>query len=182
MATAAKPISAEEFWQMQNGQRCELIDGEVVYMAPAGGEHGGVTINLTGPVWVHVTDNDLGRLVAAETGFILRRNPDRVRAADLAFICKDRVPEGGLPKKFIPFAPDLATETVSPSDTMEEVEEKVLDWFKAGTRLVWVLIPKTRTVRVYRSPTDLTILTDQDELDGGDVLPGFRLPVARIFS
>ena len=87
-----------------------------------------------------------------------------------------------MPKKFIPFAPDLATETVSPSDTMEEVEEKVLDWFKAGTRLVWVLIPKTRTVRVYRSPTDLTILTDQDELDGGDVLPGFRLPVARIFS
>ena len=120
---------------------------------------------------------DLGKIVAAETGFVLVRDPDTVRGSDIAFIHKDRIPAAGLPKKFIPFAPDVAVEVVSPNDTMDEVEEKVAEWLAAGTKLVWVVLPKRRVIKVYRSSTDVTILTDKDELDGGEVMPGFRLPL-----
>ena len=151
-------------------------------MPPAGGEHGDVTMNLSAPMWTHAKTQQLGKVLAAETGFILVRDPDTVRGADIAFVHKDRIPAGGIPRKFVPFAPDVAVEVVSPSDRMEAVEEKVGEWLAAGTKLVWVVLPRQRQIKVYRSPTDVTILTDKDELDGGAVMPGFRLPVAQVFQ
>jgi Uma2 family endonuclease len=183
MDQMTKLVTADDLWQMPgNGRYYELVKGELHPMPPSGGEHGEVTINLTGPMWTHATVQDLGRLVAAETGFVLARDPDTVRGSDIAFIRKDRIPAGGLPKKFIPFAPDVAVEVVSPTDRMEDVEEKVAEWLAAGTTLVWVVVPKRRIIKVYRTLTNVKILTDKDELDGEDVMPGFRLPVARVFG
>lgn len=178
-----KLMTAEELWQLaKNGMRHELVRGELRTMPPAGGEHGVTTIHLTGPLWAHITPLDLGELVAAETGFIIFRDPDVVRAADIAFVSKARIPATGIPKGYWPGTPDLAVETVSPNDTMEDVDEKVDDWLRAGTKMVWVVNPKRRTVTVYRSRDHAQILSEKDELDGQDVLPGFRILVAKIFS
>jgi Uma2 family endonuclease len=94
---------------------------------------------------------------------------------------RERIPEAGIPRGFWPGAPDLAVEVVSPGDTYTEVEEKVHDWLNAGTRMVLVLNPRTRTVAVYTSHTDVVRLTESDTLDGGDVLPRFTCRVAELF-
>jgi Uma2 family endonuclease len=183
MNQTTKLMTVDELWRMpENGRYYELVKGELHPMPPSGGEHGDVTMNLSAPMWTHATVQDLGKVVAAETGFVLERDPDTVRGSDIAFIRKDRIPAAGLPKKYIPFAPDVAVEVVSPTDSLKKVEEKVAEWLAAGTKLVWVVMPKRRVIKVYRSMTDVTILTDKDELDGGDVMPGFHLPVAQVFG
>jgi Uma2 family endonuclease len=182
MSVASGLFTADDLWNMPDGKHYELVKGGLHYMPPAGGEHGEVTVNLTGPMWSHAKTHELGKVLAAETGFVLMRDPDTVRGADIAFVHKDRIPAGGIPRKFIPFAPDVAVEVVSPSDRMEEVEQKVGEWLAAGTKLVWVVVPKLRVIKVYRSLTDVTILTEKDELDGGEVMPGFRLLVSQVFA
>lgn len=102
-------------------------------------------------------------------------------APELAFVSRERVEQIGKTKKFFPAAPDLAVEVLSPFDTVYEVNEKVEEWLKAGVRLLWTINSKRRTVTVYRSLTAVIMLTEQDELDGEDVLPGFRLRVADVF-
>jgi Uma2 family endonuclease len=182
MEQMTKLVTADNLWNMpDHGGRNELVNGELRPMSPAGGEHGAVIMYIAVPMANHADEHDQGIVLASETGFILRRSPDTVRAADAAFVRKDCIPAGGIPVQFIPFAPNLAVEVMSPWDTMPELEEKVLEWLAAGTKLVWLVLPKRRVIKVYRSRTDVTVLTDKDDLDGEDVLPGFRLPVARIF-
>lgn len=151
-------------------------------MSPAGFNHGAVIMNVALPVGNFVKPRKLGVVVAAETGFVIARDPDTVRAADMGFVKQERIPSSGPPIKFWPGAPDLALEVISPWDTVYEVDEKVHEWLEAGTLLVWVVNPKQRTVAVHRPGVSVTILTERDILDGGDVLPGFRLPVADIFG
>ena len=160
--------------------RCELIRGELRMMLPAGYEHGRITINLTGPILSHVKTNGLGTLVAAETGFRLARDPDTVRAPDLAFVRADRPnpPDRG----YYPGAPDLAVEVLSPDDRPGYVRDKVAEWIEAGTRAVWVVDPRARTVVVHEPSVEPRVLGDSDTLPGGDVLPGFALAVAEVFS
>ena len=150
-------------------------------MSPAGSEHGAIIVNITVLLGQHVKSNQLGVCFGAETGFKIASDPDTVRAPDVAFVSRGRVPESGIPKKFWPGAPDLAVEVLSPGDTLEEVEEKVEDWLSAGTRAVWVVSPKRRSLTVYRSMTDMKRLSESDELDGGDVVPGFRSKVSEFF-
>jgi Uma2 family endonuclease len=175
-------LTVDDLLRLQAPGRHELIKGELRTMPPAGFDHGAVGMNLAIPLGAHVQMHGLGVVVAAETGFILSRDPDTVRAPDVGFVAQDRIPSTGRPRGFWPGAPDLAVEVVSPSDTLEEVEAKVDDWLTAGTRLVWVANPRRRTVTVYRSLTDVAILTINDVLDGQDVVPGFRINVATIFS
>jgi Uma2 family endonuclease len=118
----------------------------------------------------------------AETGFLIRRNPDTVRAPDCAFIRKERIPANGIPKKFWPFAPDLAVEVLSPSDSASDVFEKIDEWLDAGTRLVWLVDPDKKTVTVHAAKRPAIKLRLGDTLEGEDVLPGFKLPVADIFD
>jgi Uncharacterized protein conserved in cyanobacteria len=112
----------------------------------------------------------------------LRRIPDTVRAPDVSFVAKARIPATGVPKTYWPFAPDLAVEIVSPWDRFADVQTKVAEYLEAGTRLVWVWNPPTRTVFVYRSLRDVQVLGEEDELSGEDVVPGFRCPVKRVFA
>jgi Uma2 family endonuclease len=128
-----------------------------------------------------VKANKLGVVFGAETGFKIASSPDTVRAPDIAFVRRERIPESGIPKEFWPGAPDLAVEVLSPGDRIKAVEEKVGDWLASGASAVWVVDPKRKSVTVYRSLKDTQTLLEDDELDGQTVVPGFRCRVADIF-
>ena len=182
MATAHQLVTADELLRMpDDGYRYELVRGELRKMAPAGHLHGRIAINITTPLDRHVRAHTLGTVYAAETGFKLASNPDVVRAPDVAFIRRDRVEEVGDVEGYWPGAPDLAVEVISPSDTYAEVQEKVFDWIEAGTKMVILVMPRKRTVTVYRSLTDIIMLTEHDTLDCGDAVPGWKLPVRELF-
>lgn len=175
-------LTADELWDLpRDGRRYELIRGELKFMPPAGFEHGAIEIRVTIPLGHYVMTHGLGEVVGAETGFLIARDPDTVRAPDLAFVRKERILETGIPKKYYPGAPDLAVEIVSPNDTVEEVDDKVQEWLDAGTSLVWVLHPRQRSVRVFQKDHHPQILTVDDQLDGHDVVPGFSVRVGTLF-
>ena len=139
-------FSAEDLLHLPtNGRRLELVKGKIYEMAPAGGRHGGVANTIGTLLGTHVRNHKLGVVFAAETGFILSRAPDTVRAPDAAFVSADRLPSDGLPDGFLELAPDLVVEVVSPNDRPSEVREKVAEWLEAGTRMVIVLYPSTQT-------------------------------------
>jgi Uma2 family endonuclease len=183
MSTTPTLTTADELFMLpDDGFRYELVKGELRRMPPAGSEHGVMAMNAALVIGQFVKAHGLGVVFAAETGFRIASDPDTVRAPDLSFVRRERIPEGGIPRGFWQGAPDLAVEVISPSDTYTEVEEKVNDWLAAGTRLVLVLNPCTHTVSVYRSATEVARLTESDTLDGGQVLPGFSCRVADLFG
>lgn len=151
-------------------KRTELVRGRLVIREPAGDRHGRVAMNLTLRLGAHVEHAQLGQLFAAETGFALTR--DTVRAPDIAFIRRERLPEATT--AFIQIAPDLAVEVLSPGDRAGEVLAKVSDWLEAGARLVWVIDPERRVARVYRADGTESSIALGESLDGEDVVPGFR--------
>ncbi len=148
-------------------------------MSPAGAEHGAVIMNLAAPLTIYVKKKNLGIVFGAETGFTLERNPDTVMAPDIAFMRGERITE--LSKGYHEGAPDLAVEVTSPSDRESKVARKVELWLRMGTLGVWVVDPQTRTVSVHRRDIDVVHLSEEEVLDGGDIVPGFRFPVSEIF-
>ncbi len=176
-------VTADQLLAMpDDGYRYELVEGEIKKMTPAGWKHGAIGGLLQGWLARHVEQHGLGRIFLAETGFLIARDPDTVRAPDIAFIHKDHLPAENPEDAFWPGAPDLAVEVISPGDTFKEVDEKVRAWLGAGAMMVWVVNPNGRNVTVYRSTTDVKTLTENDELDGRDVVPGFRRRVGDIFA
>lgn len=176
-------MTADQLLRMpKDGFRYELVAGELRKMPPAGWIHGDTGGRLHALLGHHVLQNDLGKIFFAETGFLLARDPDTVRAPDIAFIRKDHLPAEMPREAFWPGAPDLAVEVVSPSDTFTEIDEKVRAWLDAGTSVVWVVNPDWRNVTVYRSATDIQVLTHKDELSGQEVVAGFRCRVSDIFA
>lgn len=183
MARTTQLMTAEELFRMpDNGFRYELVRGELRRMSPAGPRHGRVVINITTPLDQHVRAHGLGTVYAAETGFQLAADPDLVRAPDVAFVRRERVEAVGDVESYWPGAPDLAVEVISPHDTYTEVEEKVCDWLEAGAHMVIVVNPRRRLVTVYRSLANVVVLTEHDTLEGGDVVPGWTLPVSVVFT
>ena len=160
-------------------KRTELVRGVLVVREPPGGRHGSVTMNLALRLGNHVEREGAGQVFAAETGFALARGPDTVRAPDIAFVRRERLPEP-IPVGFPEFAPHLVVEVLSPGDRPGEILAKVADWLSAGTRLVWVVDPERRLARVYRPDGSETIVPADGVLDGEDVLPGFSCPLASI--
>ncbi len=162
------------------GYHYELIKGELREMAPPGGPHGSSTSRLSVFVGMIIIDQDLGETFAAETGFLVGRNPDTVLAPDFAFVSKERLPNP-LPRSYVPVVPDIVLETRSPNDTRKEVADKVARWLELGVRLVWEMNPQTRILTVHRATQMPHFLSEGDTLDGEDVLPGFSVPIARLF-
>jgi Uma2 family endonuclease len=185
--------TAEDLWELSHRPeyadlRLELSEGRLIVMSPAGWKHGGIASWLLRKVGDHVDENGLGMVTAAETGFILYKNPDprgkdTVRAPDVGYIAAARVPGDldDLPDGFVPFAPDLAIEVVSPNDEKGEIEQKIAEYLRYGTRLVWVMYSARREVKVHAPGQKTKTLKIGDTLDGGDVLLGFKLPVREIF-
>ena len=182
---AAEPrlMTAEEFFALPGDERAELVDGVVVMVPPASHTHGSVNIRLASRLAVHVYGEGLGEVYDSSTGFVLRRDPDLVRAPDVAFVTAARVPQllHGKPGSVV-LAPDLAVETLSPSNTASEMQRKTDEYLRHGTRLVWVVDPEERTATTYALDAPVRWLGAGDALDGGDVIPGFSLPLAFVFA
>ena len=174
-------MTIEEFERLPDDEwQYELVRGRLVKEPPSGFEHSGIGVRVSSLLWTFVRERGLGEVVGADGGFILSVDPPTVRAPDAAFVRADRLDFDRT--RFAPFAPDLAVEVISPSNTLSEIQEKVLDYLDAGTRLAWVVDPGTRTVTVWRSREEIRLVGGDGELDGGDVLPGFRVPVSTLFE
>ncbi len=176
-------MTAEELHGYAHEPRsCELVAGKLHEMEPPGVEHGVVAMQIAASLLAHVSEADLGIVIASEVGFHIAHNPDTVRAPDVAFITRDRPDEIGIPRGYWPGPPDAAVEVVSPNDRRSEVEGKALDWLAAGTRAVVVVDPDLRTATVYRVRDDIRVLTASESLDLGDVVPGWDPRVAQFFA
>jgi Uma2 family endonuclease len=175
-----KLITGKELLAMGDIGPCELIDGRIVPMVPTGDKHGIVEFNLGRHLGNFVTDRKLGWVMGGEVGIYTRRNPDRVRGADVVFISRERLPEptGG----FLEMAPELVVEIISPEDRWHDVWQKLEEYFAIGVRWVWIVEPENRTVLVYRSVTEMQRLGEGDILVGEGVLEGFTLPVISLFA
>ncbi len=183
MSTSTALMTAEDLLRLPRGQfRYELINGELKTMSPTGHTHGRITVRLTAPLAQFVWENELGEVYGAETGFKLTSNPDTVLAPDIAFISKQRVKDLGETKGYWPGAPDLAVEVLSPGESSAEVKAKVSQWLGFGAKQVWVVSPKLCTVTIYRSLSDTSTFTEQDYLEGTDLLLGFRIALAELFK
>ena len=186
MSTITRYLTEDELLRMpDDGNRYELIEGELRKMAPTGYEHGRSTGNLHGLIAHHARLNKLGDVLAAETGFVVARTADgraTVIAPDIAFVSRGRIQPGTNTFKFLELAPDLIVETLSPSDKAVDIEEKIALWLTAGVKLALVLDPTSRSVIMHRSNSEVTTLTVASLLDLGNVIPGFQCNVSDIFD
>ena len=178
---ATGSFTAEDLARLEDGAaRYDLIRGELIKLNPAGFRHGNLAAAFAQYLRDFVRREHLGVVVGAETGF--RLGPDTVLGPDAAFVRSDRLPPESEWDAFLPLAPDLAVEIVSPSDRATYVMDKVMEYLDAGVRMVWIVEPRRRTVTIYRADHAARVLTEADALDGEDVLPGFSLPVAEFFA
>ncbi len=187
MAIRERFISADHFQEIVDApenQDCnlELVEGVVVEMPKPKRLHGVVVANLILEIASYVRANDLGEVSSNDTGFVLVRNGigrDTVRGIDIAFVSKARVPET-LEDVWYDAGPDLAVEVISPGNLAGDIHLKVMQLQNAGTRLIWLVYPETRTVEAH-TEDGATILREDDSLSGGAVLPGFTIRVGDIF-
>jgi Uma2 family endonuclease len=179
--TSTKLVTAEELLAMGDMGRCQLIRGAIVMMAPAGIEHGDIAGQLFFRVKSFVDRKKLGKVLAPETGFVIARNPDTVRAPDVAFVRKARWPKRRH-TGFFQGAPDLAIEVLSPSDRWSEVIAKVNAWLAAGATSVWVVDPSNRSIEIYRSGNRVFRHGGSDTIRDEPTLPDFVLKLDVVFG
>lgn len=182
MATTKLTTAQDLLLMSEDEGRFELIEGELREMSPTGEEHGELAAILTSQLLIHAREHRLGTVYAAETGFHLSRNPDVVLAPDVAFVRAGRLPADRDRRKFVEVAPDLVVEVISPSEQPGDVVNKVQRYLNAGVLLVWVVYPQQRTVAVFKADRTWDTLQGDAELDGGDVLPGFKLMLSELFT
>jgi len=182
-ANARRYVTSDEFLtHAAAAGPSELVRGEIRLMTPASGAHGVIAGTIFAAINAFVESGQLGQCFPGNTGFLLPGLGDTVRSPDTAFVRREQLPDGGIGSGWVSVAPDLVVEILSPSETASELEEKVRDYRAAGTRLIWVIDPATRIVSVRRTGGTDMRLTEIDVLDGGDVLPGFTIPVTRLFA
>lgn len=182
MTRSAGPgLTAEELFARADYEHYELASGALQVSEPPGGVHGLLAARLSYRLHGFVQARGLG-VVLVEAGYVLRRNPDTVRGPDVSFVSTATLRPDQIPKTFIPCAPDLAVEILSPEDRRAHIAEKVADYLDAGTKLVWVIDPSERQLIVHRPDRPPRVAAAQDSLDGEDVLPGFRWPLTELFG
>jgi Uma2 family endonuclease len=177
---ATRQVTVEEFAAMPLHGIWELVDGEPIELSPAAGRSGWISANVVALLANHVRSGRLGWAFSAETGFVLFSDRQTVRSPDAAVVLRDRL--AAPPDSFVPLAPDLAVEVLSPSDRMADAMSKITMYLQAGVRLVWLIDPETLTVTVFRQDAAPKSIGERETLDGGDVLPGFSVQVAEIFT
>ena len=182
MTVSTKLMTADELLKLpSDGKRYELTEGVLNEISPAGKPHGLVAMKAGIILYQFVHQLGLGKVFAAETGFVLSTDPDTVRAPDAAFVAADRLPTGDLPAGYMRLIPDLVVEVVSPTDTASDLQSKVFTWLDGGCRLAWVVYPATRSVTVYRSREDVRVLREEETVDGSPVFDGFSAEVRDLF-
>ena len=177
-------MTAEELWELPEkpGTRYELVDGELVELPGAGVLHTLIVGLVYKLIDAFATERDLGLAFPDGMGYVIRQNPDLLRIPDVSFVSWGRVPEEGVPEGFWYMAPDLAVEVVSPNDRADDVHEKVREYLQTGSKAVWVMWPKQRSVTTYTPDGVARELGPEEELDGGDALAGFRMRVGGLFE
>lgn len=176
-----KLYGGEELFAMGDIGRTELVKGRIIYLMPTGHPHGYYEGNFTIALGIFVRKHKLGRVLSGEVGVYTSRNPDTVRGADVLFISYERLAQAKS-KGFLDVAPELIVEVKSPDENWPGIKEKLAEYFGIGVSLVWIADPRYQRVHVYRSLNEVEILTRDDELTGGDVLPGFGVLVAELFE
>jgi Uma2 family endonuclease len=174
-------MTAKELLVHRQGRYAELIGGAMRVSEPPGGRHGLIAVRIAGLLSRHINGARLGT-VLVEAGYLLARDPDTVRGPDVSYLSRERLPPEALPVGFIPIAPDLAVEIRSPFEPANDLQEKVDDYLRAGTRTVWVVEPEQRTVTVHEASAQPRILHQSNPLAGGDAVPGFACRVADLFG
>ena len=159
----------------------ELVEGEIALQMPVGYPHGIIEGIITVLLFVFVKRQKLSHVLSGEVGIYTRRNPDTVRAADVAYISHERL-ANAVSQSYLDVAPELLVEVMSPSDPWSGVHEKLAEYFAIGVKLVWVVNPKLEHIHVYQSPDAVVRLTKGGVLSGESVLPGFSTAVAEIFD
>ncbi|MBK8978612.1 MAG: Uma2 family endonuclease [Planctomycetes bacterium] len=183
MVDTGRITTADELLAMpRDGRRYELVRGELRTMSPAGGMHGRLVAELAWRLHQAVRDSGAGLVLAGDPGFHIERDPDTVRAPDVAYVAEPRASSWRRDPRFLPGAPDLAIEVVSPSDPYSEVLEKALDWLHAGTRVVLVVDPRRCEATVYRAADDVRVLGSTEVVDLREVVPDLELPLAELFA
>jgi Uma2 family endonuclease len=178
-------VTAEEYLTHPLGSGPgELVRGEIRVMTPASGGHGVIAGRIFLAIANFVDEHQLGVCFPDNTGFHLPNLVDTVRSPDAAFLCNERIPVEGIGAGWVPVAPDLVVEILSPDNSRRAVDDKMQDYRTAGVRLAWVIDPRRRgvSVRLAGDGNGERWLSESDTLDGGDVLPGFSMPVARLFA
>jgi Uma2 family endonuclease len=176
---ATKRITAEEFMLMNDTGNYELVDGQLVERKLMGAHSNLIAAQIIRLLGNHVAETSVGWVFACEATYRCFGAPDTLRRADASFIRSgrlERVPEG-----YIDIAPDIAVEVISPSNSADEIEGKVLDYLAAGVELVWVVYPHAHTVHVRRADGSSQVNRENDQLDAGSVLPGFKCRVRDLF-
>lgn len=177
MGAGTRPMTEDEFLRLPHDGKYELVDGEAVKV-PASYRHDAIGGNLIALLRPHARGR--GFITSSQAGFRMRSG--NIRCPDAAFTLKERLPGGRPPAEFPDCAPDLAVEIISPSEDRADMARKVEEYFDAGAREVWQLIPETQQLKRFRSPEDQTLLEATDAVDGGELLPGFRCRVAEPFD
>lgn len=174
-------ITGDELLAMGDIGPCELIDGRIVLMSPTNIEHASLETIISWYLHGFVTNKDLGWVLVGEVGIYIRRRPDRIRAADVAFISKQRLPTR--PRRgYLTVAPELVIEIVSPDDRWEGIRKKVEEYFSIGVERVWIMEPDNKQVLVFHSATEFQTLSEADTLKGEGILDGFEASVAKLFA
>jgi Uma2 family endonuclease len=176
-----KLITGEEFFRMPNIGSAELIAGEIVTHMPTGHPHGFIESMIAFFLNLFIRQHKLGRVLTGEVGIYTRRNPDQIRAADVAFISHERLSQAQ-EEGFLDVAPELIVEIMSPANTWTEAQEKLAEYFAIGVNVVWIVDPQLEQVHVYRSVEQFKLLQKQDELTSEEILPGFSVALTEIFD
>ena len=176
-------VTLEQYARLPEDERwnVEAVRGRLVREPRPAPLHNRVQARFIHLLEAHEDAQRTGGAVLPETEFVLSVDPLTVRIPDVAWVSASRVPANGYSLPRWHFAPDLAVEVVSPRNTRQALEERVADYLSAGSRLVWVADPRPRTVTVHQPGAEPVLLGVMDELSGSDVLPGFRVPVLRVF-
>ena len=184
MTTAKnKLLTAEDLLRLHSqGVKGELIDGVLHRKVSAGKRHARLAIRIGGEFDRHVRRNRLGQVGGTDGGVFVSRNPDTVREPDIYFVSAERLPLEDQSDGYLEVVPELVVEIVSPSDSEQDVREKIAMWLELGVSMALEVRPATRTIEVHCPGVPAVTLTGNEVLDGGDVLPGFSLPLGEIFD